>query len=36
VIKQVNENKRDKIYCAITILQILEEPAKINADLIEG
>ena len=30
IIKQTNDNKRDKIYCAIKILDILEEPAKIS------
>ncbi len=33
IIKQVNDNKRDKVYCATDILSILEEPAKIRADL---
>lgn len=32
IIKKINDNKRDKIYCAIEILVILEEPAKIRAD----
>lgn len=31
IIKQVNENKRGRIYCATEILAILEEPANINA-----
>lgn len=33
VVKQVHGNKRDKVYCATDILAILEEPAKIRADL---
>lgn len=32
IISQVNDNKRDKVYCATEILSILEEPAKIHAD----
>lgn len=32
VIKQVSESKRDRVYCATDILDILEEPAKIEAD----
>ncbi|MCK4934215.1 MAG: Fic family protein [Simkaniaceae bacterium] len=32
IIKQVNEAKRDKIYCATEILDVLEEPAKIQAN----
>lgn len=32
IVKQVNNNKRDKVYCATEILSILEEPAKIHAD----
>lgn len=35
IIKQVNTNKRDKVYCATAILEILEEPTKIRADLEE-
>jgi len=35
IIKQVNEAKRDKIYCATEILNILEEVAKIRADFEE-
>lgn len=31
IIKQMNSGKRDKIFCATEILDILEEPAKINA-----
>ncbi|MCE2983942.1 MAG: Fic family protein [Parachlamydia sp.] len=30
VIQQMNVSKRDKIYCAVEILKILEEPAKIR------
>jgi Fic family protein len=33
IIQQVGGNKRDKVYCATEILSILEEPAKIYADL---
>ena len=33
IIQQVGGNKRDKVYCATEILSILEEPAKIHADL---
>ena len=29
IIKQINENKRNKVYCATEILAILEEPTKI-------
>ncbi len=32
IIKQANDNKRDKVYCATTILDILEEPAKTQID----
>lgn len=35
IIKKVNESKRDKVYCAIEILKILEEPTKIRADVYE-
>lgn len=31
IIKKMNENKRDKVYCATAILSILEEPTKISA-----
>jgi Fic family protein len=31
IVKQVNNSKRDKVYCATDILDILEEPAKISA-----
>lgn len=30
-----NDNKRDKVYCATEILNILEEPTKITADVYE-
>lgn len=33
IIQQVNEGKRSRVYCATEILDILEEPAKIKADL---
>jgi cell filamentation protein, protein adenylyltransferase len=33
IIKQIGDSKRDKVYCATEILSILEESAKINADL---
>ncbi|BBI16645.1 Fic family protein [Neochlamydia sp. S13] len=32
IIKQINSTRRDKIYCAIEILAILEEATKIYAD----
>ena len=32
IIKKTNDNKRDKVYCAIEILNILEEPTKIRVD----
>ena len=32
IIKQINESKRDKVYCATEILAILEEPTKIKMD----
>jgi Fic family protein len=35
IISQVNDGKRDKVYCATEILSILEEPAKIHADVEE-
>ncbi|MBS0185870.1 MAG: Fic family protein [Proteobacteria bacterium] len=35
IIKKTSDNKRDKIYCAIEILHILEEPTKIKADVYE-
>lgn len=35
IIKKTNDNKRDKIYCATEILNILEEPTKIMADVYE-
>lgn len=30
IIKQINRNKRDKIYCATEILAILEEPTRLS------
>lgn len=33
IIQQVGGNKRDKVYCATQILSILEEPARIHAEL---
>lgn len=33
VIKKTNDNKRDKVYCATEILNILEEPTKIMAGI---
>ena len=35
IIKKTNDNKRDKVYCAIAILDILEEPTKIRAGVYE-
>lgn len=35
IIKKTNNNKRDKVYCAKAILDILEEPTKIMADVYE-
>lgn len=35
IIKKINDNKRDKVYCATAILNILEEPTKIRADVYE-
>ena len=35
IVKQVNEAKRDKIFCATEILDILEEVAKIRANFEE-
>lgn len=32
IIKQVDDSKRDRVYCATEILDILEEPAKISCD----
>lgn len=34
IIKQINEKKRDKIYCATEILAILEEPSKIKMNFL--
>jgi len=33
IIKKMNDSKRDKVYCAIEILNILEEPTKIMTDI---
>ena len=30
VLRQVNEAKRDRVYCATAIFDILEEPARIT------
>ena len=30
IIQQINSSKRDKIYCATEILEILEEPTRIS------
>lgn len=35
IIKQVNDGKRDKVFCATELLSILEEAAKIHADVEE-
>lgn len=35
IVKEITENKRGKVYCATEILQILEEPTKIRADVYE-
>lgn len=32
IIKQIDDSKRDKVYCAIDILNILEESAKTSVD----
>jgi Fic family protein len=31
IIEQISENKRDKVYCATAILNVLEEPTKIKS-----
>ena len=31
IIKKMDDNKRDRVYCATKILDILEEPALIRA-----
>lgn len=36
IIKQTNQNSRDKVFCATEILDILEEPAKIFANFENG
>jgi len=33
IIQQINESKRDRVYCASQIMAILEEPTKINSEL---
>lgn len=35
IIKKVTEHKRDKVYCATAILNILEEPTKVKSDVEE-
>lgn len=35
IIKKTNDNKRDKVYCATEILNILEEPTKLMPDVYE-
>ena len=30
IVKQINANKRDRVYCAKAIFDILEEPARIT------
>lgn len=32
IVKQTNNHKRDKVYCAVEILAILEEPTKMRAE----
>ncbi len=32
IVKQVNEAKRDRVYCATALLKILEEPAAVGQD----
>ena len=32
IIQKTSDNKRDKVYCASAILQILEEPTRISAE----
>jgi len=29
ILKQANEAKRDRVYCATALLKILEEPARL-------
>jgi ribosomal protein S25 len=29
ILKQVNEARRDRVYCAVPLLKILEEPARL-------
>jgi len=33
IVQKTGDNKRDKVYCAFEILNILEEPAKIRVDI---
>jgi len=33
IIQQINDNKREKVYCATKILEILEEPTKIKTNV---
>jgi hypothetical protein len=33
IAKPVDDSKRDKVYCAGQILNILEEPTKVKADV---
>ncbi|WP_223261939.1 HTH domain-containing protein [Cardinium endosymbiont of Dermatophagoides farinae] len=35
ILKKTGNNKRDKVYCAIDILNILEEPTHIKASICE-
>lgn len=32
IIKKTSDNKRDKVYCATRVLNILEEPTRVTAD----
>ena len=32
IVKPVTEAKRDRVYCARTLLEVLEEPAKLRPD----
>jgi hypothetical protein len=31
ILKQVNEARRDRVYCATGLLRILEEPARLTS-----
>jgi Fic family protein len=33
IVAMVSKGKRDKVYCAVSVLQILEEPTKITENL---